>query len=212
MKEKLSANYWNNHWIKNPVTYNARNNKPYDVRSFIAFPSVVLQDIKLDMPEHPTEENIALSALKWVHKNIKYKSDEGEYWMYAEDTLYKRASDCEDQAILLISILLNKGISPYKTKVIVGWALNKELKKLVGHAYPIFLNAENRWVSLDTTFYPDLKTPVIKRRNTEELGIYGKIWFSFNNEFIWSPKENLTINDNRLKKLIEKWPEKEKQK
>src|SRR3990167_5531310 len=195
MKEKLRANYWNNHWIKNPVTYNARNNKPYDVRSFIAFPSVVLKDIKLDLPEHYTDEDIALAALKWVNKNITYKSDEGEYWSYAEDTFHREWGDCEDQAILLISILLNKGINPYKVKIICGWALIKEKKQIIGHAYPIFLNTENRWVSLDTTFYPDLKTPVIKRRNTNELGIYGNIWFSFNNEFIWAPTENLTIND-----------------
>ena len=199
-RERLREAYWNNKWEKSNITYSARNNKPYDVRSFISYPSVILKDLIIDIEETDTEDEKVLKVINYVFKNIKYKTDEGEYWAYPEDTYYKGFGDCEDHACLVISILRNLGIPAYRLKVCCGFAYIKHLNQVVGHAYPIFLNSKNEWVSLDTTFYPDLTTLPSERMQAKDLEYYQNIWFCFNDVFSFSPKE-VDIDNKRLREL-----------
>jgi len=62
-----------------------------------------------------------LRLLNWVHSNIKYSSDtsipilpatpsgsiywKAEYWKYPYETIEDKTGDCEDQALLLVSLL-----------------------------------------------------------------------------------------------------------
>lgn len=50
----------------------------------------------------------------WVNDNVKYKSEKGDYWQTAMETLQKKEGDCEDKAILMISILLYQNEDPGK--------------------------------------------------------------------------------------------------
>ena len=49
-------------------------------------------------------------AFEWVYSNIEYKTDAGvDYWQSTDETLARRTGDCEDQAILLASIIMALG-------------------------------------------------------------------------------------------------------
>ncbi len=51
-----------------------------------------------------------VQAYQWVHDNIEYKTDEnGDYWQKVQETLDLGTGDCEDQAILLASIITALG-------------------------------------------------------------------------------------------------------
>ena len=88
-------------WIKNRVD-NILENKPFwDVR---ADWSVILD---------------------WVKNNIKYEGDyvlhnEIDYWQLPQETLFTGKGDCEDQALLLCSMLRAKGYQTDEVYVIVG--------------------------------------------------------------------------------------------
>ncbi|MDD1768867.1 MAG: transglutaminase-like domain-containing protein [Methanomassiliicoccales archaeon] len=46
------------------------------------------------------------AAFDWVRSEVAYEADDGsDYWQSAEETLLRRAGDCEDQAILMASII-----------------------------------------------------------------------------------------------------------
>jgi len=47
------------------------------------------------------------ACLDWVCRNISYRSDNGEWWGYPEETMKRRFGDCDDSAILLVSLLEN---------------------------------------------------------------------------------------------------------
>jgi hypothetical protein len=49
-------------------------------------------------------------AFEWVYSNIEYKTDAGvDYWQSTDETLARMTGDCEDQAILLASIIMALG-------------------------------------------------------------------------------------------------------
>lgn len=50
-------------------------------------------------------ENIAYTLWNWVCQNIEYRSDNGEYWFFPDETLREMAEDCDGSAILLVSML-----------------------------------------------------------------------------------------------------------
>lgn len=45
------------------------------------------------------------SCLDWVCRNISYTPDIGEFWQFPSETLAIRQDDCEEHAILLVSML-----------------------------------------------------------------------------------------------------------
>jgi transglutaminase-like putative cysteine protease len=61
----------------------------------------------------------------WVGKNIKYEHDSlihgvADYWQFAKETISSRTGDCEDHAILLVSLLRASGYSQDEVYVVVG--------------------------------------------------------------------------------------------
>lgn len=61
----------------------------------------------------------------WVGKNIQYAYDSeiygtDEYWQFAKETLSRRTGDCEDYAILLVSLLRVSGYSENDVYVVLG--------------------------------------------------------------------------------------------
>jgi len=75
-----------------------------------------------EMPQYLTWDEIEdLSDFKqlktlhdiktWINLNIKYKSDNGEFYQYPQETLDKRSGDCEDFSSLFCAMankILNK--------------------------------------------------------------------------------------------------------
>jgi len=110
-------------------------------------------------------------AFDWVQSNIEYVADVGgDYWQSAEETLQKRTGDCEDQAILMASIIGALGGNArvniinehaFSTVFICSdvWGLNLVWSSLIsyyGTTHRIcFLNDSlGYWLVVDTTGFP----------------------------------------------------------
>lgn len=104
--------------------------------------------------------------LDWVKNNIDYEEDSFlhnkiEYWQLPRETLASRKGDCEDQALLLCSMLRAKGYSTDEVYVILGFGED------TGHA----------WVTLKvTTLFVD---------HWEYLEPTNKGWYSGAFEFFY---------------------------
>ena len=64
-----------------------------------------------------------VDCYEWVRRNIEYLADGEDYWQSANETLSNRTGDCEDQAILLASLIGEIG----------G---NAKVNIIEGHAFP----------------------------------------------------------------------------
>ncbi len=51
------------------------------------------------------EFNNMKEACEWINNNIRYKSDDHDYWKLPQETLDDGNGDCEDQALLLMGIM-----------------------------------------------------------------------------------------------------------
>jgi len=93
---------WHNHTIE-------KNLKEYynKVNSRINLTAVngIVGMIRSEFPGTYNILQIA-QAFEWVYSNIEYETDAGiDYWQSTDETLARRTGDCEDQAILLASII-----------------------------------------------------------------------------------------------------------
>ena len=86
----------------------------------------------------PLHENIGENIrilYNWVKENISYKNDVDEwgedYWQLPSTTIEKGTGDCEDQAILLTSLLRAAGISPEHVRMVYGKLVNSWIIPLI---------------------------------------------------------------------------------
>ena len=97
--------------------------------------------------------------LKWVHNNIKYKSDMStygqlEYWATGKETLLKGFGDCDDHAILIILLGVLAGVQKESLFLQWGPVYNPTSPNLMGHAYIIYFRQyDGLDVVLDSTYY-----------------------------------------------------------
>jgi predicted transglutaminase-like cysteine proteinase len=157
-----------------------------DVRCFLGnYNNSELPTLKSD-----SEAKLVIDALKWVVKNLSYKSDAlttglNEYWNFSFESIQKDVGDCEDGAILLYDILRKNGVPAWKLRINAGWAVNPWNGNTNGHAYLTYFSEEfSKWVALDWCYFPNIDEmkdqPVYK-----DISFYGDIWFSFNESFCW---------------------------
>lgn len=95
---------------------------------------------------------------QWLEENIKYKNEEADYWQSPEETLERKAGDCEDFAFLNEAFLRVMGHNP---KAMGLLNINKR-----GHAICIFVEGD---------YYSYFSNMVLKRtqmRTIEELNDY----------------------------------------
>lgn len=59
------------------------------------------------------ENSIAYALWDWVCRNVSYRSDDGEWWEFPDETIRDRASDCDGSANLLTSLLRSAGFNAY---------------------------------------------------------------------------------------------------
>jgi len=86
----------------------------------------------------------------WVHNNIKYNYDVdksaskgnvwGECWLYPSETLEKKRGDCEDQALLFVSLCL--------AEEKVGWIFCAELNVGGDGHMAVFINVANDMMNI----------------------------------------------------------------
>lgn len=92
---------------------------------------------------------------KYVADNITYRHDEtgqhiADFWQFPHETLALGAGDCEDCALLLATLLLASGISPFCVRVVLG-SLTPEGGGKVHHAWPIYKDEKGCWRVLEST-------------------------------------------------------------
>ncbi|KYC45512.1 MAG: Transglutaminase-like superfamily protein [Candidatus Methanofastidiosum methylothiophilum] len=120
--------------------------KNYDMTVFITPDN---EKIRSFANQIDTENPVTI--YKFVRDEIKYVEDyltfdyRFEYWQFPEETLKLRTGDCEDQAILLCTLLRAKGYSPEDVKVVFGLTSSN-----TGHAW-VELFYEGGWVVFDPT-------------------------------------------------------------
>ena len=78
-------------------------------------PAVIAIAEEIEECSYGTDYSKAVLANEFVHRNIVYMSDEAshgesDYWQLPTETLRLGSGDCEDQAILLVSILKALGV------------------------------------------------------------------------------------------------------
>ncbi|RLC72500.1 MAG: hypothetical protein DRI26_02830 [Chloroflexi bacterium] len=117
--------------------YEARPGALYDVREFIQPGEVAHISSRLWRESGGDPNKFVSLALDWVHRNITYKYEPGEYWQTPAQTLMKGSGDCEDEALLFQSI-----VEPYINDRLVGQKFYVGLGEVdgQGHAFNLLLS------------------------------------------------------------------------
>ena len=82
-----------------------------------------------------------VEGYEWVRRNIEYLADVEDYWQSANETLSMRTGDCEDQAILLASLIGELG----------G---NARVNIIEDHAFPTV------FVGINASVLPDVRAAI----------------------------------------------------
>lgn len=114
-----------------------------------------------------------------------------DYWQSPAETLLDGKGDCDDWGILLYALLRKAGIPAYRLKAVVS---DTVINGVVtgAHFHLIYLARKDyEWYTVEGTWYPweaigrYLTTP---HKYAEK---YGKIYVTFNEEFMWNQKDFL---------------------
>ena len=197
-RSEILEDYYNNKYPTELVQYSGRvlpgsqTRFKIDVRDFFSLEDENLHNIIKSLTmANMTDNQKAVTCLKWIIQNFPYKSDTsnfklGEFWSTPYESLEKGSGDCEDGAILLANMLVVAGIPNWKIRVNAGFVVEPITKIQVGHAYLTFFDEINeKWVILDWCYYPNLKK-IEDREEYKKEKMYDKIWFSFNSTRSWS--------------------------
>lgn len=174
-----------------------------DVRHFIQTPDFYLNKIVKNIGawDAMCYEEKAMLCFQYVRDNIVYTPDKPmhgipEFWNFPNETLTLGKGDCEDMAILIVSMMRNAGIPAYRVKVAAGHvAMPTPTAPLGGHAYPMFLREhDEEWVALDPCYMPN-NLPIKQRVAIKNDTNYKDIWFTFNDELSWSNRPVQVVKD-----------------
>lgn len=200
--------FWNNKWKKEVVLYNGRTLRlgqtliKNDVKNFITVNDNLLQKVVEQYGlKRSTYNETAHACQKFVVEYMDYISDtktsnSAEFWQFPFESLASKTGDCEDGAILMASLMINAGIPSWRVKVCAGYVRPEPTAPQGGHAYCIYLadRKDNslEWEIHDWCYYEDSEIPTGEKPLAKDGGYkqtYGKLWFSFNNEYSWSAEE-----------------------
>ncbi len=95
---------------------------------------------------------------EWIAREIRYVDDLGstgtrEFWQFPSETIALQQGDCEDSAVLLATLLLAAGISPFCVRVVIGEVTLEGVA--IPHAWPIYKDEHGCWRILEATVGPD---------------------------------------------------------
>jgi len=181
--------YYNTKYPKTKKLYNKKFLSRYigvDVRCFVGN----YHNYRLPIFSSKDDE-LAIEALQWIVKNKTYQSDSkstglAEYWNFSFESKELTFMDCEDGAILLYDILRANNIPAWRLRIVCGWAISPWSGKSAGHAYLAYYSkTHNKWVALDWCYLPNVE-PMETQPEYKDVGFYGDVWFSFNENYSWS--------------------------
>lgn len=204
--------YFNNKYPKTIIEYagrplplkGAKANVRIDVRNFCKFEkdaAVVSATDKATVRNRPDDVK-ALDVLKWVRRNFRYKFDHfqtpySEFWFFPFESLFIKAGDCEDGAILIKNMLNAAGIANWKSRLTAGDVVYNG--SVVGHGYVTYYCEEkDKWVLLDWCYAPNEK-PINERPDYKKESLYRNVWFSCDSKHAWSKGTRLGTSFKRVK-------------
>ena len=130
-------------------------------------------------------DDTILAILKKVRSRTKYEADIKihktlEYWQTPIQTWKFKTGDCEDQAILILTLARLAGIPPYAIRLCCGYVNYRGRRE--GHAYIVYYSPRNGLpYIIDSTYYPDY-TAIPQRRTWYEYDQYEDPWFGVNDQ------------------------------
>jgi transglutaminase-like putative cysteine protease len=165
VKLEKPLKYLNHTTTTNNPVYYSKINKRVDM----AVTNTLVSDI-LANNSHVYSIQAVADAFDWVQSHIAYQDDPNDYWQSASETLSWRTGDCEDQAILLASMIGQMGGNA-RVNIIDGHAfatvfigstakvLDNVSKAISSHYQtnvPVyFLNdSTGYWMVIDSTGFP----------------------------------------------------------
>ncbi len=223
---QYGPDYWNNKWTKQPIIYTGRalRGSDYkkqidvDVKTFIKNNDEILKHVIKEAKLKKDSFNAtALACQKFVCDMLAYKFDEEtsdcvEFWQFPFESIQSAVGDCEDGAILISSLCINAGIPSWRIKCVGGAVLPDPTapaapgEELGGHGWTIYLadradsERQLEWVVLDWCYCPDPEISVEDKpfaREGGQEGAYKEVWFTYNDEFSWTP-EQVAITEGRI--------------
>jgi Transglutaminase-like superfamily len=143
----------------------------------------------------------------FIENNIGYMipKKKSDPWMYPEETLKLGYGDCEDRALLLASLALGVGISPYNIRVALG-KIKKEIdsktKEEHDHVWVMYKNELGHWVLIDPNDFTQHLVSTSKHKSKLPKSIQNRIvttkqaeespiefsyrpYFVFNTDHLW---------------------------
>lgn len=184
----------NNKYPKADITHLCRPDLYYngllevDIRDFITPRNKFVREAVINSGACGTDNQKAYACMRWVQKNITYIKDNdktkySEYWQFPYETLYYRTGDCEDQSLLLESMLIASGI-PYWKDWLRFCPVIDDKGNITYHVFVTYYDEDGnkRWVDLDTCFYPSDKR-IEERPDYKELKYYKEVIYSWNQRY-----------------------------
>jgi hypothetical protein len=141
----------------------------------------LVQEVVKRVCKQPYDKYMAENAKAlyyWVCFNIKYVHDKDrygviDYWQTPATTIRLRTGDCEDQAILLVSLLRAAGYSKDRVHLVFGVLYWLWGEPIGGHAWVEIKLTKAQTYSIASPYFAELegKEVVI---NTNETDVYSK--------------------------------------
>lgn len=209
MENKALEQFWNDKHPKNPVIYTGRaipqkcptckgetlkERLQIDVKTMLNADDFLCKNIltKNNLIQQTSDETM-FAIQKWVVSNIKYIGDDlnqgtMEYWQFPFETISCGTGDCEDGALLIMSLALNSGIIPdFRIRLVAGMVQPEPTAPEGGHAYVSYLReTDNQWVAIDWCYFEDSSIDTAHKQILKNNHCYKQVWFSFNRLHSWS--------------------------
>jgi len=220
ISDPAAPSVWDDKHPKAPVIYAGRplpgqaagGVLEMDVRRFIWPPGDVILEKLLasgydpylraakECMEKGDVDNAAWMVQKFAVAALRYVADETigspEFWLFPGETLGLRRGDCEDGAILIVSMCRAIGIPSWRIRVAAGMVDPGRGAAQGGHAWATFLRSDSEWVALDWCYYEDSETQMNQKSPINHRAEYfagTQVWFSFNDENAWSHERAVQI-------------------
>lgn len=144
---------------------------------------------------------------EFVSKKIKYeRTDQIDPWQFPEETLCLKKGDCEDRALLIASLLLSSGVSPYNVRVCLGkmrlYYNNSKKHTDCDHVWVMYKCEAGQWQVIEpaNTSRHNIK---VEQEDIPTAAEYIP-YFMFNDTHLWQIRRDMTY-DGKSIKLVKDW-------
>lgn len=144
---------------------------------------------------------------QYVSKKIKYRLSNGlDPWQFPDETLKLRSGDCEDQALLIASLLLASGISSFNVRVALGkfraWFGKKH--EDYDHVWVMYKDEVGKWQVIEPAAHADVSDMPGKKRVMPDTAEYIP-FFIFNDVHLWSMQDQSLYEGSKAIHLKRNW-------